>query len=79
MNLLRLPIAATVLALIFAVPAAAGDIQCGMTSQPSGQSTIGYVETGVSATDEITNSETATTDSIAESALYLTLSVLSLF
>lgn len=79
MKQLRIPLAATVLALVFSIPALAGDMQCGVTSEPASQSTTSAMQAGVTATDETTNSETITVDPVTETTLQLMVSVLSLF
>lgn len=84
MKQLRLSLAATVLTLAFSIPAFAGDMETGITSQPpmppvataSGDMqtpVAGQMETGVTA------NEATATASLSEIALGLMQSVLSLF
>jgi hypothetical protein len=82
MKRLRIPLAATILVLALSVPAFAGDMWAGITSQPPSQPTAsatGDIQCGVAPTSETTNSETITVDPVAGSMLQLMVSVLSLF
>ena len=79
MKRLRFPLSTAVLMLLFSITALAGDMQCGVTSQSATQSIAGDMRAGVAATDDLTDGETAIADPVAETALYLTLNVLSLF
>lgn len=82
MKQLRFLLAATVLALALSIPAFAGDMQCGVTAQPPSQPTAsvtGDMLAGSALTGETTYSEATTVDLVAETALQLLLSVLSLF
>ena len=80
MKRLKLPLATTALALLLSTPAFAGDIWCGVTSEPPSQPTASATgDTSAGALDATANSETITVDPVTESALQLMLSVLSLF
>lgn len=82
MKHLRFSLAVTVLTFALSVPAFAGDIQCPVAPPPPSQaraSVTGDMQAGVAPTGETTNIKTTTVDSIAETALQLMLSVLSLF
>lgn len=82
MKQLKLFLAATIFTLALSVPTLAGDIWCPVTSQPPNESTAsttGNRQAGATSTGEITNSETITVDPVAETALQLMLTVLSLF
>jgi hypothetical protein len=83
MKRLKLSLAATALALIFSVSASAGEILCGVTSQPPSQpqSATATSETsvGVSAISETASGEALAVDPVTEIALNVLQSVLSLF
>jgi hypothetical protein len=83
MKTLRQFCVAFVLTLTFTLPAFAGDIHTTVTAPPPPPSTSstapGEISTGVAGDISTTISEEATTASMAETALNLLQSVLSLF
>jgi hypothetical protein len=82
MSSLRHFCVATVLIFTLAVPTLAGDMQCGVVSQPPPDTSItsvtGEIATGAATTNE-TSAETTYVDPVTEIALSLLQGVLALF
>ncbi len=82
MRALRQLSVALVLTLALAITAFAGEIQTGITSPPPPPQTVtvaGEIQTGVAGQEETDSGEATAADSVAEIALNLLQSVLSLF
>lgn len=84
MKQFRLSLAATVLTLAFSIPAFAGDMETGITSQPPtppAATAAGDMETTVTGNMDttVTANEATVADSLRGRALSLMQSVLSLF